>query len=66
LLYTDGLVERRDVSLEHGLARLRAAVTATNPETLCRTVMQHLVGTETINDDIALLAIRKSVEPAQA
>ncbi|MDT4922372.1 MAG: phosphoserine phosphatase RsbU/P [Pseudonocardiales bacterium] len=66
LLYTDGLVERRDVSLEHGLARLRAAVTATNPETLCRAVMQHLVGNETINDDIALLAIRKSVEPAQA
>jgi serine phosphatase RsbU (regulator of sigma subunit) len=66
LLYTDGLVERREEPLERGLARLCEAVTSTSPEILCRTVMHELVGTETIPDDIALLAIRKSLEPGRA
>ncbi|HEX3336504.1 MAG TPA: GAF domain-containing SpoIIE family protein phosphatase [Jatrophihabitans sp.] len=66
LLYTDGLVERREEPLERGLARLCEAVTSTSPENLCRTVMHELVGTETIPDDIALLAIRKSLEPGRA
>ena len=59
LLYTDGLVERRDEDLGRGLARLRAAVQPAHPESVCRTVMHSLVG-EAVADDIALLATRRS------
>ena len=38
-LYTDGLVERRDRPIDDGIARLSAALTATDPETGCALVM---------------------------
>ena len=64
LLYTDGLVERRDEAIGAGLARLRDAVRAAHPETVSREVMQHLVGSDTPLDDIALLVLRR--DPAIA
>jgi hypothetical protein len=60
LLYTDGLVERRDESIERGLHRLRAAVHAESAEQVCRTVMRQLVGGEPVADDIALLAVHRT------
>jgi phosphoserine phosphatase RsbU/P len=59
LLYTDGLVERRDEAIDAGLERLRDAVRAAHPEVVSREVMQHLVGSDTPLDDIALLVLRR-------
>src|SRR5262249_12904491 len=59
LLYTDGLVERRDEPIGAGLDRLRDAVRAARPETVSREVMQHLVGSDPPLDDIALLVLRR-------
>ncbi|HLK44159.1 MAG TPA: PP2C family protein-serine/threonine phosphatase, partial [Thermoleophilia bacterium] len=59
LFYTDGLVERRGEALDVGLDRLTKVVTADNPETVCRTVMAALVGPDTPEDDIAVLALRR-------
>jgi len=64
LLYTDGLVERRDEAIDAGLERLRDAVRAAHPEKVSREVMQHLVGSDTPLDDIALLVLRR--DPAIA
>jgi serine phosphatase RsbU (regulator of sigma subunit) len=59
LLYTDGLVERRDVPLDQRLERLREAVSADDPEVVCRNVMHRLIDAPT-DDDIAVLAVRRT------
>lgn len=56
--YTDGLVERRDSTLDDGLERLRAVVSAGFPESVCANVMNQLIGSRLPDDDIALLALR--------
>jgi len=57
--YTDGLVERRDESIDIGIGRLAAAVPLEPAETVCAAVMATL-DTENPNDDIALLVIRRT------
>ncbi|MGY1681319.1 SpoIIE family protein phosphatase [Geodermatophilus sp. SYSU D01176] len=60
LLYTDGLVEGRDLPLDDGIARLRDALAelAAQPlEELCDAVIERL-RPERLQDDIALAAIR--------
>ncbi|MGY2068002.1 SpoIIE family protein phosphatase [Blastococcus sp. SYSU DS0619] len=60
LLYTDGLVEGRDLSLDEGTARLRAALVelADRPlPELCDAVIERL-RPEGLQDDVALVAIR--------
>jgi len=57
--YTDGLIERRGHTIEHGLARLCQAVTAGPPDAACAAVMADLVGSEAAHDDIALLILRR-------
>jgi serine phosphatase RsbU (regulator of sigma subunit) len=60
LLYTDGLIERRDADLDTGLERLRAALTdlAVLPlQQLCDQLLQRLVQGRPA-DDVALVAIR--------
>ncbi len=59
-LYTDGLVERRDESIDQGIARLRAAVTTTDPEAGCASVMAAMAGYSPHTDDIALLMLRRA------
>ena len=59
-LYTDGLVERRDRPIDNGIARLSAAVTATDPETGCALVMGAMADYITHDDDVALLLIRRT------
>jgi PAS domain S-box-containing protein len=59
-LYTDGLVERRDVSLDDRLAQLRAAATAAGGDLpdVCEQVLLGVLGTQAPLDDVALLAVR--------
>jgi putative methionine-R-sulfoxide reductase with GAF domain len=57
--YTDGLIERRDQSIDHGLARLCQAITAEPPEVACATVMAAMVDSEPARDDITLLIFRR-------
>lgn len=59
LLYTDGLIERRGVPLDLQLERLRVAVSADDPESVCSTVMHQLIDAPT-DDDIAVLAVRRT------
>ncbi|PRY39580.1 PP2C family protein-serine/threonine phosphatase [Umezawaea tangerina] len=63
VLYTDGLVERREQDLDSGLEMLRLAVMPEPAETACIQVMAALVGDRPAPDDIALLAVRHSPLP---
>jgi hypothetical protein len=59
LAYTDGLIERRDESLEIGLERLRRA--ATNPAHDLETLIGHVLTELTPNgssDDTAILGFQ--------
>nr|BFE84833.1 hypothetical protein GCM10020093_074340 [Planobispora longispora] len=62
LLYTDGLVERPEEHLTHGMTRLRqhaAALARESVEAFCDEILAGLGGSD---DDIALIALR--VPPA--
>jgi anti-sigma regulatory factor (Ser/Thr protein kinase)/putative methionine-R-sulfoxide reductase with GAF domain len=63
LLYTDGLVERRNSSLTAGLTHLRAAVTGgpTDPDELCEHVLGVLLPQGPPGDDVALLALHNAL-----
>ena len=58
--YTDGLIERRGHPIDHGLARLCAAVSPQPAEAACAAVMAALVGSEPAHDDIAVLTLRRA------
>jgi serine phosphatase RsbU (regulator of sigma subunit)/anti-sigma regulatory factor (Ser/Thr protein kinase) len=60
LFYTDGLIERRGLTLSEGEAALVDAVAAApdEPELLCRSVIQRLTEDIEPSDDIAVLAVR--------
>ncbi|HEX4721836.1 MAG TPA: GAF domain-containing SpoIIE family protein phosphatase [Pseudonocardiaceae bacterium] len=61
--FTDGLVERRDSTIDVGLAQLCDAVLPAAPEAVCARVMSRLVGTRPAQDDIALLVVRREPTP---
>ncbi len=58
-LYTDGLIESRDHDIDHGLERLRRALTHPEPslETTCDNVLKAVLPTRSA-DDVALLIAR--------
>jgi anti-sigma regulatory factor (Ser/Thr protein kinase)/putative methionine-R-sulfoxide reductase with GAF domain len=56
--FTDGLVERRGESLDHGFERLRDALAAGSAERTCLTVMATLLG-DAVEDDAAMLVVRR-------
>ncbi len=58
--YTDGLVERRDSTIDAGLDRLRAALTVGPADMVCARVMALLVGVEAVRDDIAVLTMHRT------
>jgi putative methionine-R-sulfoxide reductase with GAF domain len=60
LFYTDGLIEKRGVSLDVGLERLRAVVHPGPPEAVCARVMLTMVGDEVAHDDIAVLMLYRT------
>jgi serine phosphatase RsbU (regulator of sigma subunit)/anti-sigma regulatory factor (Ser/Thr protein kinase) len=63
LLYTDGLVERPDASLDEGLDWLRefAADAPPDPDEFCGALLRARFSDEPPRDDVALLAVR--IEP---
>jgi serine phosphatase RsbU (regulator of sigma subunit)/anti-sigma regulatory factor (Ser/Thr protein kinase) len=66
LLYTDGLVERRGVSITDGLDRLRreaAGHAGSDLDDMCDRLLSALVVDGQLSDDIALVAMR-SLAPA--
>jgi serine phosphatase RsbU (regulator of sigma subunit) len=58
--YTDGLIERRGVRLDDRIDRLCDVVRADPVEQVCSRVMAWLVGVERAQDDVALLALRRT------
>ncbi|GAA0926647.1 GAF domain-containing SpoIIE family protein phosphatase [Pseudonocardia zijingensis] len=62
LLYTDGLVERRGVSLDEGFDRLCDAVRAGSAELVCGEVMFQLLGPDRAADDVAMLMLARLAE----
>jgi anti-sigma regulatory factor (Ser/Thr protein kinase) len=63
VLYTDGLVERRDADLDDDLARLAATATDLPPEELAVWLVDHLLTDEGPSDDVALVVARLMPEP---
>jgi serine phosphatase RsbU (regulator of sigma subunit)/anti-sigma regulatory factor (Ser/Thr protein kinase) len=60
VLYTDGLVEERGVSIDQGLdaLRLAAAQDICHPDELCDRLVDAMLAIHPANDDIAVLALR--------
>jgi phosphoserine phosphatase RsbU/P len=58
-LYSDGLVERRNVVIDDNIEKLRETVTAQPSESVCVDVMRRLVAFTTPEDDVAVLVIRR-------
>jgi GAF domain-containing protein/anti-sigma regulatory factor (Ser/Thr protein kinase) len=67
ILYTDGLIERRDEPIDSGLDQLRQAVEEGpgDPERLLEYILDRLVGPRERGDDIAVLAVRLLAVPPQ-
>jgi sigma-B regulation protein RsbU (phosphoserine phosphatase) len=59
-LYTDGLIERRGESLDTGLERLRRVVHAAPAAVVCSRVLHDLVGPQSPEDDVAVVAVRRT------
>jgi sigma-B regulation protein RsbU (phosphoserine phosphatase) len=59
VLYTDGLVERRDESIDAGIGRLSQSIPHDHPYIACRQVMRALIGSNPPRDDVALVAVRR-------
>jgi PAS domain S-box-containing protein len=60
VLYTDGLVEERGVSIDQGLEALRLAASqdSCHPHELCERLVDAMLAIHPANDDIAVLAVR--------
>jgi PAS domain S-box-containing protein len=60
VLYTDGLVEERGVSIDQGLEALRLAASqdACHPAELCERLVDAMLAIHPAHDDIAVLALR--------
>jgi PAS domain S-box-containing protein len=67
LLYTDGLVERRDEPLESRLAQLAASARAADGQVqdVCDQVLSGALGRSEPVDDVALLAVRPAPAAAE-
>jgi hypothetical protein len=62
--YTDGLVERRGVVIDVGLAALCQVIVDAPPDVLCTSVMASMLGQDAPLDDVALLAVRRPANSA--
>jgi PAS domain S-box-containing protein len=66
VLYTDGLVEERGVSIDEGLDALRrAAEHPGDPEDLCDHLVDSMLAIHPAHDDIAVLALQPLAERAE-
>jgi serine phosphatase RsbU (regulator of sigma subunit)/CheY-like chemotaxis protein/anti-sigma regulatory factor (Ser/Thr protein kinase) len=65
LLFTDGLVEDRELPIGEGLERLRAGVTSDpDLERWLEATVERMTAGRTVDDDVAALAIQVEVTPA--
>jgi serine phosphatase RsbU (regulator of sigma subunit) len=66
-LYTDGLIERRGLSLDVGIERLCTALCPGPADAVCGKVMFELLGSDRTDDDVAVLMLSRlpmgSTEP---
>jgi hypothetical protein len=65
VLYTDGLVERRDEDIDHGLDLLAQTLAGPvgDPEVVCARVLRAMGVTAEHDDDVAVLAFQLPLEP---
>ncbi|WP_372339046.1 SpoIIE family protein phosphatase [Actinoplanes sp. RD1] len=63
VLYTDGLIERRDADIDVGLAALAACATEVEPrlDAFCQRLLVTLAGSAEQADDIAVVAVRRAL-----
>jgi serine phosphatase RsbU (regulator of sigma subunit) len=63
VLYTDGLIERRDSDIDEGMRRLAVAALVVDDDLqrFCDRIVAELAG-PAINDDIAVVAIRRRAQ----
>jgi GAF domain-containing protein/anti-sigma regulatory factor (Ser/Thr protein kinase) len=67
ILCTDGLIERRGISIDDGLRRLRDACTPESRlEERCDQIVERLLEGEEVDDDIALLVVEVSPQPGNS
>jgi phosphoserine phosphatase RsbU/P len=59
-LYTDGLVERREIPLDDALSNLLTVIRPGPAEAVCAAVMSAMVGSQRTRDDTAFLVLRRS------
>jgi serine phosphatase RsbU (regulator of sigma subunit) len=59
-MYSDGLIERRNLVIDDNIEKLRRTVTANTPESVCTDIMRRLIGYEPPEDDVAVLVIRRN------
>jgi sigma-B regulation protein RsbU (phosphoserine phosphatase) len=62
VLYTDGLIERRDRSIDEGMAQLRESIIEGSANTISAHIMAAMVGSHPAHDDVALLVVRHTPE----
>jgi phosphoserine phosphatase RsbU/P len=60
ILYTDGLIERREVDIDFGLERLRQAARGGPAQETSTRILLSLVGNRVLDDDFALLALHRT------
>jgi anti-sigma regulatory factor (Ser/Thr protein kinase)/putative methionine-R-sulfoxide reductase with GAF domain len=66
ILYTDGLVERRGVPIDDGIALLAQTVCeATSPDDVCERAVRAMVPPEGLRDDVAVIALHNEPVPAE-
>jgi len=65
VLYTDGLVERRDEDIDHGLDHLARTLAgaAGAPEVICSRLLRAMGVTAEHDDDVAVLAFQLPLDP---
>jgi serine phosphatase RsbU (regulator of sigma subunit) len=69
VLYTDGLVERREEPIDVGLGRLAAAaadIPGADPQNLCNGLLQTMVHGRVLADDVAVVCMRLNGPPRRA
>jgi serine phosphatase RsbU (regulator of sigma subunit) len=68
VLYTDGLVERRDLPVSDGMNQLAESIWCGPADALCTAAIARLLRDQAAEDDIAILAIRRisAVRPVGA
>jgi serine phosphatase RsbU (regulator of sigma subunit) len=66
MMFTDGLFERRTEPFRASLERLRCSLRSGPVDDAINGVMEEMIGTSIVDDDTAVLAVRRTGPPADA